>query len=170
MAETFRIEALAANHDRAKFSCGVDALDSYFAKQVTQDIRRRATACYIAIDSTTAEIAGYYTLAAAGVPLGDLPAAIAKRLPRYPSVPVARLGRLAVAQAYRGRKLGSALLWDAVQRCLQSEIAVFALVVDAKNDEAEALYEHHGFLRFGSRARQLFLPLTNLQALTRRPD
>ncbi|MCA1852983.1 MAG: hypothetical protein LC647_11470, partial [Beggiatoa sp.] len=31
-----------------------------------------------------------------------------QRLPRYPSVPAARLGRLAVDQVYRGRKLGAA--------------------------------------------------------------
>jgi predicted GNAT family N-acyltransferase len=85
-------------------------------------------------------------------------------------VPVARLGRLAVAQAYRGRKLGSALLWDAVQRSLRSEIAVFALVVDAKDDQAEAFYEHHGFLRFGSRSRQLFLPLTGLKSRAAQAD
>jgi ribosomal protein S18 acetylase RimI-like enzyme len=170
MAGTFRIEALAASHDRAGFSCGVDALDAYFHQQVTQDVRRRATACYVAIDTVGAMLAGYYTLAAAGVALADLPAAIAKRLPRYPSVPVARLGRLAVARAYRGRKLGSALLWDAVQRSVRSEIAVFALVVDAKDDQAEAFYEHHGFLRFGSRSRQLFLPLTGLKSPAPKAD
>ena len=111
---------------------------------------------------SAARIAGYYTLAAAGIPLADMPAELAKRLPRYPSVPVARLGRLAVDQAYRGRKLGSALLWDAVQRCLRSELAVFALVVDAKDDQAETFYRHHGFVPFGSQPRQLVLPLTNL--------
>ncbi len=163
MAGAFRIEALAANHDCGSFSCGVNALDSYFAKQVSQDIRRRATACYVAVDSRNEQIAGYYTLAATGFPLRDLPEAIAKRLPRYPSVPAARLGRLAVARAYRGRKLGSALLWDAIQRSLRSEIAVFALIVDAKDDQAEEFYEHHGFVRFVSRPRQLFLPLTGLR-------
>ncbi len=107
-------------------------------------------------------MAGYYTLAAAGIPLADMPAQLAKRLPRYPSVPVARLGRLAVDQAYRGRKLGSALLWDAIQRSLRSEVAVFALVVDAKDEQAEAFYRHHGFVPFGSQPRQFVLPLTNL--------
>jgi GNAT superfamily N-acetyltransferase len=73
---------------------------------------------------------------------------LAKRLPGYPSVRVARLGRLAVDQAYRGRKLGSALLWDAVQRSLRSEIAVFALVVDAKDDQAEAFLPPSGLCGF----------------------
>jgi GNAT superfamily N-acetyltransferase len=162
IAAPFIVEALDASHDRASFSCGVEALDRYFWKQVTQDVRRRVTACYVALDAQGAKVAGYYTLSAAGIPLAEMPAELAKRLPRYPSVPVARLGRLAVDQAYRGRKLGSALLWDAVQRSLRSEIAVFALVVDAKDDQAGTFYRHHGFTSFGSQPRQLVLPLTNL--------
>ena len=162
MAAPFVVEPLNASHDRAGFLCGVEALDRYFWKQVTQDIRRRVAACYVALDGQTAKVAGYYTLAAAGIPLVEMPPDLAKRLPRYPSVPVARLGRLAVDNAYRGRKLGSALLWDAVQRSLRSEIAVFALVVDAKDDQAGSFYRHHGFVSFGSQPRQLVLPLTNL--------
>jgi GNAT superfamily N-acetyltransferase len=161
MAAPFLIEPLGTSHDRASFACGVDALDRYFHKQVTQDVRRGVTACFVAVEVSQARIAGYYTLAAAGFPLADMPPALAKRLPRYPSVPVARLGRLAVDQAYRGRKLGSALLWDAVQRFLRSEVAVFALVVDAKDDQAEAFYGHHGFVPFGSQPRQLVLPLAS---------
>ena len=164
MTESFLIEPLGPDHDRSAFLCGTEALDRYFREQVTVDVRRRATACYVALEDPGAKIAGYYTLAAAGVPLAEMPAALAKRLPRYPSVPVARLGRLAVDQDYRGRKLGSALLWDAVARSLRSEIAVFALIVDAKDDQAEAFYLHHGFVPFGSQPRQLVLPLTKLNA------
>jgi ribosomal protein S18 acetylase RimI-like enzyme len=164
MAEQFVIEVLAPSHDREGFSCGVEALDCYFRTQATQDVRRRATACYVAVEASGGKVAGYYALAASGIPLAEMPAALAKRLPRYPMVPVARLGRLAVDQNYRGRKLGGALLWDAVQRSLRSEIAVFALVVDAKDDEAEAFYRHHGIVPFGSQARQLVLPLTRLSA------
>ena len=160
MPGPFIIEALDPSHDRESFCCGVEPLDRYFQKQAAQDVRRRATACYVALEAAAGKVAGYYTLAAAGIPLADMPPELAKRLPRYPSVPVARLGRLAVDHAYRGRKLGAALLWDAVQRCLRSEIAVLALVVDAKDDQAEAFYRHHGFMPFGDRPRQLVLPLT----------
>jgi len=158
----FLIEALSPDHARAEFSSGVEALDRYFREQVTQDVRRRATACYVALDVATAKVAGYYTLAAAGVALADLPEQLARRLPRYPSVPVARLGRLAVDQAYRGRRLGGGLLWDAAMRAVRSEIAVYALVVDAKDDQAVRFYRHHGFATFGSLPRQLVLPLANL--------
>jgi ribosomal protein S18 acetylase RimI-like enzyme len=156
---SFRIEALGSDHERNVFASGVAPLDRYFREQVTQDVRRRTTACYVAVDEKVGRIAGYYTLAAGGVPLAEMPEAIAKRLPRYPTVPVARLGRLAVDASYRGRRLGGALLWDAITRALRSEIAVFALVVDAKDEAAESFYRHHGFVSFGSAPRQLVLPL-----------
>ena len=144
---TFFIEPLSSSHDRAGFACGVEALDRYFHQQVGQDVRRRVTACFVACETTTRNVAGFYTLAAASIPLAEMPAPLAKRLPRYPSVPVARLGRLAVATDCHGRKLGAALLWDAVDRATRSELAVCALVVDAKDEQAGQFYRHYGFYR-----------------------
>ena len=161
MSAPFPVETLTARHDRKGFSSGVAALDRYFREQVTQDVRRRATGCYVAVDAATGKIAGYYTLAAGGIPLEEMPETLAKRLPRYPSVPIARLGRLAVDLAYQGRKLGGMLLWDAAIRAARSEVVVFALMVDAKDERAESFYRHHGFVAFGSAPRQLILSLTN---------
>ncbi len=162
MTGAFRIEALVATHDRSSFSCGVDLLDSYLRERATQDIRRRVSACYVAIEPSSAQIAGYYTLAAGGIVLTDLPDPLVKRLPRYPSVPVARLGRLAIDRRYQGQRLGAALLWDAALRAARSEVTVFALVVDAKDDTAAGFYQHHGFVVFGSAPRQFILPLANV--------
>lgn len=167
MTAAFRVEVLAAGHARDSFDCGVEALDRYLAQQATQDARRRASACYVAVEASSGRLAGYYTLAAGGVPLTDLPEALAKRLPRYPSVPVARVGRLAVDRAFHGQKLGGALLADAALRAFRSEVAVFALVVDAKDASAEAFYRHHGFESFGSQARQLIVPLKNFASAAR---
>lgn len=166
MTAPFRVEVLGATHARQDFSCGVDALDHYLAHQASQDVRRRVSACYVAVDSSSGRVAGYYTLAAGGVPLTDVPEVLAKRLPRYPSVPVARVGRLAVDQAFHGQKLGGALLADAAVRAMRSELAVFALVVDAKDDAAVAFYRHHGFESFGGQARQLIVPLKRFAAET----
>ena len=162
MTAPFSIETLAAHHDRTAFSSGTEPLDRYFRQQVTQDVRRRATACYVAVDTAAGRSRDITPCAAGGILLGDMPEELVRRLPRYPSVPVARLGRLAVDSAYRGRKLGAALLWDAALRAARSEVAVFALVVDAKDDQAEAFYRHHGFIAFSAPSRQLVLSLTNL--------
>lgn len=151
--------------DRSNFSCGSEALDRYFKTQVTQDIRRRVTACYIALDTATGKIAGYYTLSAADIPVSDLPTEIVRRLPRYPSVPAARIGRLAVDQQYQERKLGGALLLNAAMRAVRSEVAVFALVVDAKDENASAFYRHHEFSTFGSSPLQLIAPIDTFRKL-----
>lgn len=163
MTAPFRIELLTNKHNRAAFSCGVDALDRYLREQASQDMRRRAASCYVAVDTVTASVAGYYTLAAASVALSDLPDHLVKKLPRYPAVPVALLGRLAVDQSFLERGLGAALLGNAVIRALRSEVAVTALVVNAKDDRAEAFYHHYHFLNFGSLPRQLILPLSSLK-------
>ena len=160
MRGSFIVEPLAASHDRTEFTCGVEALDRYLRQQAGQDVRRRATACFVCREIATGRIAGYYTLAAGGVLVAEMPTALAKRLPRYPFVPVARLGRLAVGLDYRGLGLGGALLWDAVERATRSEVAVFALVVDAKDGHAEEFYRHHGFVSFGGAVGCLILPLS----------
>lgn len=159
MAGRFRVEVLGPDHVRDEFSCGVEVLDHYLARQASQDVRRRVSACHVAVEVGSGKIAGYYTLAAGGVPLADLPASLAKRLPRYPSVPVARVGRLAVDQAFHGQRLGGALLADAAVRATRSEVAVFAMVVDARDDLAAAFYRHHGFESFGGKDRQLIVSL-----------
>ncbi len=161
MTGDFRLEVLGAQHERTRFTCGVAALDGYFRTQATQDARRRASACYVAVQDETNAVAGYYTLAAAGVPLTDLPESLSKRLPRYPSIPVARVGRLAIDLSFQGRKLGAALLADAALRALRSEVAVFALVVAAKDDSAVAFYQHHGFEMYGGQPKQLIVPLAS---------
>jgi ribosomal protein S18 acetylase RimI-like enzyme len=158
----FRIEALAPEHDRAGFACGSDPLDRYLREQASQDMRRRTSACYVAIDEETNTIAGYYTLAAGSVPLTDLSEELAKNLPRYPLVPVARVGRLAVSLAFQKRQLGAALLWDAGSRAMRSGMGVFALVVDAKDETAAAFYKHHGFVGFSSNPLAFVLPIATL--------
>ena len=162
MTAPFRVEVLGPGHVRDGITCGVEALDHYLVRQASQDVRRRVSACYVAVEIGSGKVAGYYTLAAAGVPLTDLPEALTKQLPRYPSVPVARVGRLAVERAFHGKKLGAALLADAALRAMRSEVAVFALVVDAKDEAAVAFYLHHGFENFGRRARQLIASLKRL--------
>jgi predicted N-acetyltransferase YhbS len=87
---------------------------------------------------------------------------LAKRLPRYPLVPLVRTGRLTVSVAFQKRQLGTALLWDAGLHAMQSGMGVFALVVDAKDETAAAFYEHHGFTAFSSNPLTFVLPIATL--------
>jgi len=150
-------------HDRTSFRSGSDPLDRYLREQVTQDIRRRVTTCFVAL-AAGQRIAGYYTLASASLLLAELPDTKRKKLPRYPTVPTVRMGRLAVDQAFKGQGLGSALLADALSRVANSQIAAYALIVDAKDEQAASFYRHHGFTPLPKSPLLLFLPLATALA------
>ena len=159
----FQLSPLDAAHDRSVFRSDSEPLNRYLQEQVTQDIRRRLAACFVAL-ADERRIAGFYTLASASLLLADLPASTGKKLPRYPTVPAVRMGRLAVDQAFKGKGLGGALLADALDRAARSEIAAFALMVDAKDEAAAAFYQHHGVLALPDSRLTMFLPLATVQS------
>ena len=164
MAHQFAVDSLDLSSDRSSFESGVVPLDEYFRTQVSQDIKRRVTACFVATDAH-GQIAGYYTLASASVLLADLPEALVKKLPRYPSVPAVRMGRLAVDQAFKGKGLGAALLADALRRAVTSEIAAYAFIVDAKDEDAASFYAHHGFIALTDQPLHMFIALASVTGL-----
>lgn len=158
--EAIRIQPLGAEHDRSAFSCGVPALDRYLREQAGQDAQRRVAAPFVAtVDGT--KVLGFYTLSATSIELTDVPAALAKELPRYPRLPATLLGRLATDLSARGIGLGRVLLVDAITRAMRSEIASFAMVLDAKDEGAASFYEREGFIR---------LPGTPIQFVRRMND
>jgi GNAT superfamily N-acetyltransferase len=160
VTEQFRIEALSGHHDRSGFLSGSVPLDRYFREQVSQDSKRRIVSCFVAIGVETHEVAGFYTLSAASVALSELAPDIAKKLPRYPVVPAALIGRLAIAQTHQGKGLGGVLLANAVLRAARVELGVFAMLVDAKDDAAQRFYEHYGFKLLPATGRRLCLPIS----------
>ncbi len=166
MAGPFSVVPLDLDTDRSSFECGVEPLNRYFRTQVSQDIKRRVTACFTALD-TTGRVAGYYTLASASILLTDLAENLTKKLPRYPNVPAVRMGRLAVDQDFKGKGLGAALLADALRRAMTAEIAAYAFVVDAKDESAAEFYAHHGFLATAQNPLFLYLPLATVKDLVK---
>ena len=110
-------------------------------------------------------IAGYYTLSATAILLPELPENLSSKLPRYPQVPATLLGRLAVDRRHQGKAYGRFMLADALHRALASEIASFAVIVDAKNESARRFYERESFLALPDQPRKLFLPMTDIRKL-----
>ncbi|WP_455289811.1 GNAT family N-acetyltransferase [Cupriavidus necator] len=157
----FPIAMPDAVHDRSQFPCGTPALDRYLREQVSQDIRRRAAACFVAL-SDARRIAGYYSLSTASVPLANLPDPVRRKLPRYATVPAIRMGRLAVDVQFKGDGLGGALMVNALRRAASSEIAAVVLGVNAKDERAATFYRHHGFLRLRDTPLTLFLPVATV--------
>jgi ribosomal protein S18 acetylase RimI-like enzyme len=73
---------------------------------------------------------------------------------------VALLGRLAVAQTFQGKGLGSILLADACRKMVQASqvLAVVSLIVDAKDEATAAFYSHFGFLALPWVPDRMLLP------------
>ena len=162
----FQLAPLDATHERGTFNSDSEPLNRYLREQVTQDVRRRVAACFVAL-ADGKRIAGYYTLASASLLLTELPASTGKKLPRYPTVPAVRMDRLAIDQEFKGQGLGGALLADSLDRAARSEIAAYAMMVDAKDEAAAAFYRHHGFIVLPDSPRTLFLPRATVQPARR---
>jgi len=159
-----RVEALGPQHDRNSFASGVEPLDRYFQTQISQDARKNMAAPFVLVMADGA-IGGYYTLSSTAVKLVEFSAETIRRLPRYPLVPATLLGRLAVDQKYQGQGYGRFLLADALHRAVRSEIASFALIVDAKNEAARRFYERESFLPLPDQPMKLFRPMTDIARL-----
>jgi GNAT superfamily N-acetyltransferase len=160
------IEPLRAAHERADFACGKAPLDTFLRTLVTQYEKRRLGRTFVATEPGQVKVAGYYTLAAGAFDVSCLPEAARKKLPKHP-IPTVHLGRLAVDQSFRGKRLGETLLFHALRTSLEitAKLGAFAIDVRAIDDEARAFYLKYGFLPLGDDPRHLYLPTPTVEAL-----
>jgi predicted GNAT family N-acyltransferase len=98
------------------------------------------------------------------VRLPELPEAVTKKLPRYPNVPAALLGRLAVDRKCKGQGLGEHLLLDAMSKVLtlSKTMGTVVLVIDAKSEKSAGYYQARGFIPFASAPLRLFMHLNTI--------
>lgn len=155
------IEPLAGHHNRGAFSCGQPDLDEWFRRRAGQEERRNVARVFLAMDSELG-VVGFYSLSSYTLTLADLPEELAKKLPRYEAIPAALIGRLARDVRAGGRGIGELMLADAVRRSVTAgrSLAIFAIVVDAKDERAAEFYRGFGFRPFPSRPLRLFMPIS----------
>lgn len=165
MSARFAIEPLAKTHRRADFTCGNARIDSYFREVVSQDIKRHYATCFVAREVATNRVAGFYTLSASNVPLSEIPATLAMKLPRYPTVPAVLIGWLGRHRDFAGQGLGAALLFDAITTIATAPIGAHAVFADAIDDGAAAFYAAFGFIPLTRRPHTLYLPLATALGL-----
>lgn len=163
----FCIELLAAHHNKAAFSCGNEQLDQYLHVSATQDKKRNIAIPYVIDDLDRQKIIGYYTLSMSGINLEQLPEAIIKKMPKYPIVGVALIGRLAIDRDYKGFGWGKLIIMDAFQRSLNISKATgsFAVVVDAIDDDAVRFYQRFDFKTFPGCSDKLFRTMKSISQI-----
>ena len=77
-------------------------------------------------------------------------------------MPCILLGRLAVALAHQGRHLGSYLVFDALKRALDNELAWALFLVQAKAEQSRRFYARFDFSSFAD--NKLYMWMTRKQA------
>ena len=122
------IRPFAPDDAAAGFRCGKHALDDFFARHAATNERigiGRTYVCPRGPDepATVPAVLGFYTLSMADVEPKAVAGALGESLPRY-ALPVALIGRLAVDLRVRGRRVGEALLVDALRRVLEASAVV----------------------------------------------
>ena len=160
-APTLVIELLDRSHNRDVFDCGIAPMNRYLQRQANQDMKRRVSRVFVArAPESKSRVLGFYTLSAISIDLSALPEKVAKKLPKLP-VPAALIGRLAMDLVAQNMGTGRMLLADAVKRTIavSEDIAIYAMVVDAINQQAEAFYKRFGFAPLTRGSGRLFLPL-----------
>lgn len=165
MSARFVIEPLAKAHKRAYFACGNDRIDQYFRENVSQDVKRKYATCFVAREIVTDRVAGFYTLSSSNVPLTDVPETLAKKLPRYPTVPAVLIGWLGRHSDYARQGLGEALLFDAIKTVAAAPIGAHAIFADAIDNQAAAFYAAFGFTPLVRRPHTLYLPVATALGL-----
>lgn len=159
------IRKLARSESVESFDCGYPALDRYIARFAWNNQAAGSAQTYVAI--ATGRVVGYYSLAVGAVAHADAPPRVVKGLARHP-VPVMLLARLAVDSSAKGKGLGAALLHDALARTLQAaDIAgIRAVIVHAKDDDAQRFYEHFDFDPSPTDPYHLYMLIKELRRLS----
>jgi predicted GNAT family N-acyltransferase len=165
--QPFQIEPLTKAHGREGFSCGSEPLDQYLKQNARQDAEKRVAAPFVMIHPPANQVLGFYTLSAASINVSQIPQDLAKRLPRYPDMPVTLIGRLARDLSLKGQAAGEFLLMDALAKAFDTSrtIASWAVVVDAKDDNAEEFYQSFGFKVMQREPVRMFLPMATVAKL-----
>jgi GNAT superfamily N-acetyltransferase len=138
---------LRAEHDLSGFQSGEAALDEWLRKRALDNMANAATKTYVICPVPSRRVVGFYALCMGQILSQEATGAMRRNMPRH--IPAVILARLAVDQAWHGRKLGAALLYDAVTRAARAadEVAARLVVVHVISPAAEAFYRHHGFVR-----------------------
>ena len=161
------IELLHERHKRTLFDCGEPALNKYLKRFARQNSDNGIARAFVAVaDDGSDCVLGYYTLSSSHVDFKEIPESYRKRIPRYP-IPTIRVGRLAVEVSMHGHGLGGILLIDALNRILRvaEEVAVRAVMVDAKHQQAKTFYQYYGFMELQEMPLNLFLPMETVREL-----
>jgi GNAT superfamily N-acetyltransferase len=136
-------EKINPSHQVDQFDCGNIQLNNWLKHRAFKNEIQGASRTYVVTVENV--VVAYYCLANGAIAQTLSTGKVKRNMPD--PIPVMIIGRLAVDQNWQGKRIGKALLRDAILRTLQaSEIAgIRAILVEAISEEAKLFYEKCGF-------------------------
>ena len=161
-----------ALHDRSAFSCGFKPIDNFLKSSLSEQIKNGFVQAWIATVEGQADVLGFYTLGAMAVRAGLGPKKWDQGQAGIPDIPVIYIRAVAVREDMQGKGLGTALVVDAMRRCLgiAEQMGAAAIVLDVLLDEHFErrwnFYEELGFQPLGDPAnkQRVFIQMANVRA------
>lgn len=153
---------LTPQHDISGFDCGSAPLDDWLRRRALKN-EGRFSRTYVVTQED--RVVAFYSLSGGSVDRASAPGRLARNAPE--AIPVAIIGRLAVARTHAGMGLGADLLGDALRRIALAaqEIGIAAALVHAKDERAKWFYlDRAEFIEFPGNSRTLFLPVATILA------
>ena len=156
-------EPLSAAHDVSEFTCGKPTLDHWLKTRALSNQEKGFTVVLVVHEA--GRVVGYYGLAPTAVVPNVMPRSIRTGQPPDP-VPCLLLGQLATDVAWSGRGVGTGLLKHALERCVTAAglVGGRALMVNAMDAEAAALWQRRGFPPSKDDPLVLFRPIAAIAA------
>lgn len=159
-----------ALHDRSAFSCGFAPIDNFLKSSLSDQIRNGMVMAWIMTAVDDSAVLGFYTLGAMAV-RADLGPKKWKRA-GVPDIPVIYIRAVAVHEDMQSKGLGTALLVNAMKRCIEiaDKMGAAAIVLDVLEDEhfdrRWRFYADLGFqpLRDPDNPHRVFIPMSDVRS------
>ena len=158
-----------ALHDRSAFSCGFGPIDNFLKSSLSDQIKAGMVMAWIMTADDDIAVLGFYTLGAMAV-RADLGPKKWKRA-GVPDIPVIYIRAVAVRTDMQGEGLGTALVIDAMKRCvnISGEMGAAAIVLDVLEDDhfdrRWKFYAELGFQPLGdpNNPNRIFIPMADVR-------
>ncbi|MGO4917517.1 GNAT family N-acetyltransferase [Pseudogemmobacter sp. W21_MBD1_M6] len=159
-----------ALHDRSAFSCGFGPIDTFLKSSLSDHTRDGLVAAWMAVEENERAVLGFYTLGALAVRAEFGPKKWQRT--RIPDIPVIYIRAVAVRKDMQGNGLGTALVIDAMKRCLDisDQMGAAAIVLDvledAYFDRRWNFYANLGFQPLGDpdNPHRVYIPMADVRA------
>jgi GNAT superfamily N-acetyltransferase len=159
-----------ALHDRSAFSCGFAPIDNFLKSSLSDQIRAGMVAAWIATTDDDPAVLAFSTLGTMAVRSEFGPKAWQRA--RVADIPVIYIRAVAVRQDMQGMGLGTALLIDAMKRCIgiADQMGAAAIVLDVLEDEhfdrRWKFYADLGFQPLGDpeNPKRVYIPMMDVRA------